>query len=224
MSASYDNMVIGTSVPIGITTEVIDVTVEGSELLSSYAKAFVAEAHRVNPLKAEQVNLTQEELISYVTYLLAKRVECVHNECRDFRKLKVLYMPAYVQYVLSRVGEVTMRDIGLKFIPSFNGEVKLTFEQAVEISEKVGSLDDLQIVRDAMPRTIEGDPDVMSTMLISGFMRSLKPVKHVASTYVSAFLKCQLERDCALSALFRVQYDDYKFILSALTSQKGLFK
>jgi hypothetical protein len=103
-------------------------------------------------------------------------------------------------------------------------ESKMSFEEALVISEKIGSFqDDLQIVKDAMPRSIEGDVDVMSTALIADYVRALKPVEHVASTYVTAFLGMRLKEEAAMGALYRVQYDDVAFIASALLTQKGLY-
>jgi hypothetical protein len=103
-------------------------------------------------------------------------------------------------------------------------ESDMTLERAYQISEKIGSFErDLQIVRDAMPRSMDGNPDVMSSALIAGYVRSYKPVGHPAATYVTAFSNMKLRQEMALSALYRIQYDDVSFIQMALTTQKGLY-
>lgn len=84
-------------------------------------------------------------------------------------------------------------------------------------------IDDLQIVQDGMPRSSDGNVDVMSTALIAGYVRSLKRVEHVAATYVTAFLGMKLKEEVAMQTLYRVQYDDIEFIATALTSQRGLY-
>lgn len=211
-----------TSIPM----EEVQVSISPSEMVTEYAKAFIREAERKNPLKAKQVNLTADEMVMYATYLLQARIECVNGECKNFRKFKILYIPSYLQYVLETIGIYTDRVYGLRLVPTILEEerVKLTDEEAVAISEKIGSfIDDLQIVQDAMPRDIVGHEGVMATALIAGYMRSYKVGVKPIDTYVAAFLKLQLCKEQAFAALYRIQYDDYSFIQMALTSQKGLF-
>lgn len=211
-----------TSIPM----EEVQVSISPSEMVTEYAKAFVREAERKNPLRAKQVNLTADEMVMYATYLLQARIECVNGECKNFRKFKILYIPSYLQYVLETIGIYTDRVYGLRLVPTILEEerVTLTDEEAVAISEKIGSfIDDLQIVQDAMPRDIVGHEGVMATALIAGYMRSYKVGVKPIDTYVAAFLKLQLCKEQAFAALYRIQYDDYSFIQMALTSQKGLF-
>lgn len=222
-ASNFNELDLGSGKPISVPMETIEVKVEG-DLFDNYAKAFVNEAYRKNPLRAEQIKLTGEEVEAYARFLLTKRIECVHGECADFRKLKVLYIPAWIQYNLAMIGKVVIRDRGLTLMPVEDDPSDMTFKEALEISEKIGMLiDDLQIVQDAMPRTDVGDTDVMSTALIAGYMRSLNPVKHVASTYAAAFMGLKLKEEMAFATLYRVQYDDIAYIASALTTQRGLF-
>lgn len=222
-ASTFASLDLGSAKPTSVSMEGIEVKVEG-DLFSQYGVAFVKEAYRKNPLRAEQVELTAEEVTAYSKYLLTKRIQSIHGVCTDFRKLKALYIPAFIQYNLSMIGEVTIRDRGIKLIPVDPGPSQMTYEQALEISEKIGMfIDDLQIVQDAMPRESAGDLDVMSTALIAGYIRSLNPVKHVASTYAAAFMGLKLKEEMAFAALYRVQYDDIMFIMSALTTQRGIY-
>lgn len=223
-NASLMQLDLGSAKPTSVPMETIYVEISSENMLGDYAKAFVKEGFRVNPLRMEQINLTTEEVESYSNYLLTKRCEAVAGNCTDFRKLKSLYIPVWIQYTMSLIGVVTMREIGLKMIPVMIEESKMTYEEALQISEKIGMLeDDLQIVRDAMPRQETGDINVMSTAMIAGYVRAIKPVEHVSSTYVTAFLGMKLREEAAMSALYRVQYDDVAFIASALTTQRGLY-
>jgi hypothetical protein len=109
-------------------------------------------------------------------------------------------------------------------IPVMEHPSEMTFEEALSVSEKVGMfLDDLQIVQDAMPRSEQGNVDVMSTAMIAGYVRAMKKVDHVSATYVTAFLGMKLKEEAAMQTLYRVQYDDIGFIASALTTQRGLY-
>lgn len=214
---------LGSAKPIAVPMETIEVEISSENLLGDYARAFIAEAERVNPRLSQQVNLTANELESYAKFLLHRRVQCVKDECSDFRKLKVLYIPVWIQYNLSMIGEVVVRDKGLRLLPVIDNDV-ITLDEAIAISDRIGQfVDDLQIVQDAMPRTYKGDRDVMTTALIAGYVRSIDKVEHVASTYVTAFLGMKLREEAAFKVLYRVQYDDLQFIATALTRQKGLY-
>lgn len=222
-ASTFTSLDLGSAKPISVPMETIEVKVEG-DLFGNYAKAFVREAYRKNPLRAEQIKITAEEVDAYSRFLLTKRIESVNGTCADFRKLKALYIPVWIQYNLAMIGRVVIRDRGITLMPVEDSVSKMTLEEAIEVSEKIGMFeDDLQIVQDAMPRTEDGDLDVMSTALIAGYMRSLNPVKHVASTYAAAFMGLKLKEEVAFAALYRVQYDDIAYIASALTTQRGIY-
>lgn len=222
--ALFKGLDIGSSKPTSIPNENVEVEIGSETLFGSYAKAFVAEARRVNPLRMEQIGLTVKEVEKYSQFLLERRIAYVSETCTDFRKLKALYIPSFIQYNLAMVGKLILRDDGLTLIPVYVGPKTISLEEAYAISEKIGSLEnDLQIVQDAMPRDVLGDVDVMSTALVAGYVRSIRPVQHVASTYVTAFLGMKLRQEASFAVLYRVQYDDLNFISTALTTQKKLF-
>lgn len=223
---SFDELDLGTGSPTSVSMETIDVQISGSALLTNFAKAFVQEAQRKSPLRFQVQPLTAEEVDDYCQYLLYQRVLSVKQECPHWRKLKVLFIPSFVQYNMSLVGKVVLRQFGLTLQPTMEPITKTdgsiySYDDALIISEKIAAFEDcLQMVQDAMPRGIDGDVDVMSTALISGYVRSMHVVKHLASTYVAAFMNLTLQKEAAFSALYRVQYDDINFITSALCSQK----
>lgn len=221
-TSAFNTLDLTGTKPTSVPMETIQVEMSSDNLLGSYASAFVAEAYRVAPLRAEQVNLTVEEVTRYCEFLLYQRVLCANNECTDFRKLKVMYIPVWIQYNLAMVGVVDIRDRGIRLVPVMD-KPDCTLEEAYAISEKIGSFErDLQMVQDAMPRDYHGDKDVMSTALIAGYVRALSKVEHVASTYVTAFLGMKLREESAMAVLYRVQYDDVAYIASVLTSDKRI--
>lgn len=221
---NFVSLDLGSVKPTSIPMEEVEVVMSSDNLLGTYAKSFVKETFRVNPLRAEQVQLTVEEMERYCEFLLTQRINSVNGECPLFRKLKSLYIPSWIQYNLSMIGVVTLREVGLRMIPVMEKPSTMTFEEALVISEKVGMfLDDLQIVQDAMPRSEQGNVDVMSTAMIAGYVRAMKKVDHVSATYVTAFLGMKLREEAAMQTLYRVQYDDIGFIASALTTQRGLY-
>lgn len=213
----------GDSVPTGIKMEKIVVKVSAEGLMEDFCKAFINEAARKMPLTAQQPNaLTLPELIDYCRYLLKQRILVVQLNCKDWRKLKALYIPSFIQYLLDCVGEVVLHEYGIRFVPELDGECDLTFDQAAIISDKISAyLPKLQIIRDGMPRKVSGDPDVMSTVIIADYVRSFRLVAHPQSTYLSALLNAKLANEAAFAALFRVQYDDMEFIRSAIVANGG---
>lgn len=137
--------------------------------------------------------------------------------------IKKFYVPCFIEYMLRMIGKVVLRNRGLTLIPEAQ-EPRITTDEASKISEKVGMfIDDLQIVQNALPTTIEGDVDVMSSVLLTGYVRSMHEVQHVSSTYVAAFANFRLKEEAAFRVLYRVQYDDIGYIASAFTSQRGLY-
>lgn len=215
---------LGSAKPVSVPMETIQVVLSSENLLGQFGKSFVKEGWRVNPLRMEQISLTSDEMEAYCKYLLAKRIECVNGDCKDYRRLKCFYIPSWIQYNLSMIGLVIIRDKGIKLEPIMEDEDIICYDDALRISEKIGMLsDDLQVVQDGMPRDIHGDKDVMSTALIAGYARSIEKVEHISSTYVSAFLGMKLKEEMAFKTLYRVQYDDLEFIAAALTTQRGLF-
>lgn len=205
-----------------------------SKMLGEFCKKFVNEAEFRNPNRFTQQSFTSEELVSYCEFLMDRRIKTVNGECKDWRELKVLVIPSYIQYVLSMVGTVIKRDFGLKLTPvldrSMNTNIKgvtkdvMTLAEARVISEKLAYFErDLSLVQDAMPRGVEGNDDVMSTALIGGYVRAFKKVEHISATYVCAFLDMKLKESLAINALYRYQYDDYNYIESAFASQRGLY-
>lgn len=219
-TTNFQDLDLGTGSPTSVPMEVVEVTISEGDLLDNFAKAFVAEAERKAPLKFDRVGLTVNEVTSYCTYLLSQRVMSVNDHCRDWRKLKNLWIPSFVQYVMSQIGKVVVRQFGLTFMPVMD-QSTMTFDDALAISEKIAYFeDDLQMVRDAMPRGVDGNIDVMSTALIAGYIRSTRVVEHVSSTYAAAFLNLKLKQESAFQALYRVQYDDIQYITSALTASR----
>jgi hypothetical protein len=98
----------------------------------------------------------------------------------------------------------------------------MSYDEAVIISDKIGAFEEkLQMVRDAMPRGVAGDSEVMSCAIIESYVRSWKKVSHPSFTYVAAFLDAHLKNEIALKALYRIQYDDLEYIRAAMIANDG---
>jgi len=216
--SDFSNIDLTGTKPTTVPMQTVQVMIEPTELFKGFSRAFVAEASRVAYRKAEQVKLTEEEVEKYITFLLYQRVLCVLNQCELYRKLKALYIPSWIQYNMSLIGEVIIREEGLRFVPTM-AKQEFDFNEMLQISEKIGCFErDLQIVRDAMPRSTQGDVNLMSTAQIAGMIRTVKPVQHVSYTYSTAFLGMKLREEAMFQILYRQQYDSYDDIAAVLLS------
>lgn len=220
---SFQNIDLGGGKPTSVKTETLHVKVSTDNLFGQFAKAWLAEAYRVAPNRADQVGLTDEELTSYVKYLVKQRILMCHGERRQPGRLRTLYVPSFIAYSMRQVGIVNLREFGLRLDPVMDDDV-ISDEQALKISEKIGSFEnDLQVEQNVFPFDPSGDRDVMSLALIDGYVRGMRHVEHPVSTYLSAFLGMKLQEESAFAALYRVQYDDVAFIQSAFFNSKGLY-
>jgi len=223
--AKYRQIEMFAARPASAEVTLIEVTVGLNSMIGDYANAFVHEAYVRTPLRAEQVGLTVEELNQYLDFLLFQRIECIHLRCTGFRKLKPLLIPAFFQYVLCQIGEVIDSQYGYHILPISADEADpITLARAFEISHKLEGLkDDMALVRDAMPRSTQGNPDVMITAVIADYVRSMKVLEHPISSYVSAFLNLKLQKEAALGVLYRVRYDDVGFIRASMMGREEIF-
>jgi len=215
--ADYLSLDLGSTKPISVPTEVVEVEIDPTVMVDDFSKALSSEIVRLNPRRAEQVGLTEDELINYDRYLLKQRVATVSNSCKDWRLLKNLYIPDWIQFSLSNIGRVLDPERGLEFVPVCNFKLDFTIDDALEVSHKLHYfVDDIRLSLDAMPRSIDGNYDVMSDAIINGYLRSTHKNEHPVFTYVAAFMGFKLKKDNALAALYRTQYDDLQYIATAL--------
>lgn len=206
-----------------VTTEVIDVEIGAESMLRAYGEAVVAEAQRTNPTLFNVEPITIEEIMEYAQFLLHARVSIVngHQTVRP-HQLKPLWIPVFMQHVLSAIGVVDYYKVGLRVQPKVSVE-PYTLKEAEDFSYKLSKYrDGLQMVQNAMPSDFKGDPDVMSCAVIDDYVRSFKQDTHPSAAYVAAFAGVQLLEQASLAALYRIQYDDTEFINSMIRSARGI--
>lgn len=214
----FRNLDLGSGPPTSVPMERVEVRISAENLLGEYAQAFVKECFNVAPLRAKDVKLTQGEMTKYCEFLLQRRVAFVNDSITDSRRLKNLAIPPFIQYCLENIGRVRKTELGLTMVPVYDAEV-ITFEEAMVISDKIAAFErDMVVLFDAMPRSAEGNDEVMSTALIADYVRAMEKVTPVSS-YVSAFLGLKLVQENVYASLYRVVYDDVEFIRSVLPSK-----
>lgn len=220
---SFSNLDFGT-IPASVPMETIEVVISAENLLGDYADAFLRECHLRQPLRVKEECPTQEELMEYCRFLLYQRVQSVNTYVPKFSRLKILAIPAFIQYCLETIGEVIKYDVGLTMVPVMEEKEDeiIQFEEAAAISKKLLAYRDVMVIlEDAMPRSRSGNSEVMSTAMIAGHVRAQSKVTP-ASSYVSRFLGLKLRKELVFQILYRVKYDDTDYIRVALNSAGGL--
>lgn len=219
---SFSTMNFGTK-PTTSELETIAVEIDPKLMLHDYARAYAMEFYRRNPVRAEAVNITEEELAEYFTSLVALRVQCVQGKCKLWREAKALLIPAWVEFTLSQIGEVVDTDRGLRFIPTFEKDVDI--DAMLSTSNKLRSFipDGVVLNKDALPRGIEGDYETMSMAIIGNYVNSQSKDSHPIASYVAAFLGFKLLEETSFKMLYRVRYDDVQFIKRSLLTEGAIF-
>lgn len=220
--ATFSQLDFGTKATT-VKFEEIQVTINPDLIINDYAEAYSKELHRRNPSRASTVGVTKDELFEYFKTLLAIRVESISNDCKVWRQAKALLIPTWMEFVLSRVGEVIDNDRGLKITPIF--EFDYDINRAFETSDKLRAFlsDGLVLHKDAFPRTPDGDVETMSMVIIDDYVTSQTKDAHPIASYVAAFLGYKLKEELAFKMLYRVRYDDVNFISSMLLREGTVY-
>lgn len=203
--------------------ESISVEIDPKMMLNDYAKAYVQEFHRRNPVRAEAVGLTEEELYDYFVGLIAIRIESINGGCKVWREAKQLLIPSWIEFTLSQIGEVVDVDRGLRFIPTLKHQIDINKLLAVSDKLRAFIADGVSLHKDAFPRGTEGDPETMSMAIIGQYVYSQTKDAHPIASYVASFLGFKLMEEATFKMLYRVRYDDISFIKSMLLREESVF-
>jgi hypothetical protein len=218
----FANLDFGTK-PTASALEVIDVAIDPKLMLDDFAHAYVMELTRRNPGRAGAVSITEDELQDYFESIIALRVQCVHGTCKVWREIKQLMIPTWIEFTISMIGEVVDTDRGLRFVPQYARDINI--EALLSTSDKLRFFvaDGVSMSKDAFPRGIEGDVEVMSMAIINDYVQSQSKDSHPIASYVAAFLGFKLQEETAFKMLYRVRYDDVKFIRAMLLREGAIY-
>lgn len=209
--------------PTAIAMETVDVSLSSENLVGDYARGFIQECHAKHSLRAENVGLTEKEMKQYAEFLLDRRVKIANGDLKESGRLRNFWIPAFLQLCLENVGRVVLYSRGLELVPSYDAKV-ISQDEAAVISRKIGAFSDVMVIlQDAMPRRVEGNEDVMSTVLIAGYVRSMGDVNPVHA-YLSAFLGLKLVQENLYASLYRHQYDEMKVIRTAFSLTRAIYQ
>lgn len=226
-----------------ITTRVmedVEVQVDPEVMLQDYAKATIREMRRMNPLRFDSINKDESKVIifdemtlhTYFVFLLAQRIKSIHGKADHWVEMRHLWMPNWIQFALSRVGEVVVHEKGLVFIPVFKSDSLIeafTIEQAHYISTilRMFKQDGLSVTDNGFPRQRTGERDTMSFALIGSkvdgtFAFGAFEVQPVNS-YIASFLGFKVKESLTKSYLYTIRYDDVNSLMRKLLNDERLF-
>lgn len=213
-----------------VATDAIKVNIESNIILKGYAKATMFEMQRMNPVRFESVaeRITEVSLHTYYTYLLSLRVKSIKGELKEWRQARTLWMPAWVQFAISCVGEVVIPEYGLIFTPDMKEDyysaTDMSWAQEISSILRMFKQDGLSVMDDGFPRTRDGNKDTMSLALFGTYVQGPWPVSHPVFTYVAAFLGHKVQEGQGYDMLYRCRYDDINFIASMLLNDEKVLR
>jgi hypothetical protein len=197
-------------------------------MFGDFAEAYVHECQRRNPIRAKEVGLSKEEMQNYLESILKIHLMNNAHDCPVWRQAKILYIPTWIQFVISKIGTVWDVAHGRKFIPTFAGEdvKREDMDALIQTSNKIRQFmdDGLTMHKDAFPRDTEGDLDFMSYAIIDNYVKSVDKDAHPIASYVAAFVGMKLQEEAAFKILYSVRYDDVDFIKSQLFADDTIIK
>ena len=155
-----------------ITTEVIDVKVGADSMLRAYGQAVVDEAQRTNPTLFNVEPITIDEIMEYAQFLLQARVDLVNVKPGvRVHQFKQLWIPVFIQHVLSSIGIVDYYKIGLKVRPIVE-QTRVVNPQTQETMQSDGD------ITSAVESSVPGSTDTKSYNLDAAEAFSCKLSKY----------------------------------------------
>lgn len=225
-TAKFKDLNFGTK-PTTDTYDTIYVSINPDMILSDFAQAYYYEMQRRNAPKFDSFvsngRLTVEKLDNYFKSIIMIRIQAVQGHCPVWRQAKRILIPTWIQFVISLLGEYVDINKGFKIVPTFDYDYNI--EELIEFSSVIKSFseDGLTMHEDAFPRDVEGDADTMSMVVIDGYVKSMTETAAPIMSYVNAFLGAKLEEEAAFKILYRVRYDDVRFIRDMLLHEEAIY-
>jgi len=199
--------------------DVIEMEISPDRFVGDYAKAFLDQVWSVDEPLANRVNINEQELIDYIYFLIAQRVNFVNGVKSNGFKLQKLWIPAFVDLLLTEIGEVQIREFGITIKPVLGDIDVISFDEALNTSVKLSRFSDkISMYTNQFPRTPEGDVEVMSTAFVDEYLKSFSNTISPASRFVAAYLGNQLKAKEVLRGLFRVSYEPVDYMSQVIGS------
>lgn len=218
------------SKPIPATHHQVVVELHMTDMANAYVQGILFEMARVMPNQWDMMPISSEEMHNYIIYIISERVKAIHGSCANWRADKELWIPSFIQYLISQMGEVFVADKGILVTCELADKVDYSLEDALKVNQKLRLYAEemKSFHQDAFPRGKEGSLDFMVTAVIEGVVRSLSVLSHPAVTLLTAFTDMRVVRvddqdaDSVFLERYDQRYDEVPYIKSVFSSQAGV--
>lgn len=170
-----------------------------------FSEALVNKVADSNHELSKNLKLLVEEVNQLMKYAIKTRVDYVHGRKVNKANNNELYVPVWVEMIISKIGIVELPEYGIKVIPVYEDDV-ISYEEAVRISSRIKrAIRHIAIVNNWLDSDRKGDPDVMTLVLVDEVIKGWK-ADSGAQAYISVFLGARLREESLFKSLFRVNY------------------
>lgn len=153
----------------------IKVGVEGA-VATNFREAFVEAVQMELAMSNKTLPVTEEELVSYLNYVVYARVSHVNGDHKCIWKRNDTYMvPAFLHVFLEQIGVVVNDQLGLQLRPEWEGEVpQMDVATLTRVSMFLTAFERQHNVtmRRGLSKSNEGSWETMSFELIEGHVRN----------------------------------------------------
>jgi hypothetical protein len=216
LEQSVQNLELSAAIPVSLTHISVKYTGEGLEdSLLNFASGVVNEIERNSPNLAEREEFDKNQLAEYFKWLIKKRVDAVNDQLQKPRNYKLVWIPVFIETMLSSIGHYYDRDRGIDYMPVADVHVSISDDEAFAISKKLATAERAIHLIQGMPLDPEGDRDVMMCAIIADVVQSASVVPPVKAL-IAAWLGQAIDQKYEL--LYRYQYDKVEYLLAALDS------
>lgn len=211
--------------PTNVKLEPIEVRVDPELIMTRYSESLFMKLSYLNPTRFNTIGLTVQEIFAYLSFLVVMRIKQVREEVIDWRRLKKLAMPTWIQFVITCIGKVTSIEYGLSFIPMTDVTPTISIQEAEVISNKLRFFipDGLVLIDSGFPTKLEGDEESMQFCIIDGYVHGRMPNLHPLLSYVAAFLGQQLVKADTYRMLYRCRYEEVEFMAAQILAEQAVF-
>lgn len=215
----------------------VEVTVDPEEVVKDFSRSYYYEMQRLNPLKMpkclmlsyqdekgqqQEFPFDEEAVYYYFEGILKIRVDsCTDKGTIHWRIAKMLAVPSVLETAISMLGNYVVYSEGRKFVPKMEFDYDINKLLAISRFLESFESDGLYLLKDAFPRYKEGNPDVMSFIIVNDVVCGKTDKQTIPMSFISGFLGLKLQ-EAILDQVFIVPYENESFIRESWTTERRL--
>lgn len=205
----------------------VKVDLTPSDLFTDLASAYYVEVERVTRFETKVSTISEESMLKYFQTLLYFHVQNMTSRVPlEYNKVKFnAIIPTPIYTLLTQIGEVTDKNFGLRFVPSFEIDIKalLSPSEMIEFGYELLRMENLglKLTTNGLPGHDSGELGFMGAYAYENEVRSYRHDNPVYGFYASMFKTNGIEQALGFKAL-RVRYgyvDHYKSLMQVFVHE-----